>query len=125
MRAEEIKTGWKIVSIILACIVGVQLLSLLLSTLLTGTIGGMTLLRTLITGLLCWGVYQGNGVSRILLAISLVFNGGLITLLSLAMMAAGMELAIVAAFVGIVMIGFAVALFAVPQVNRYFEYVNS
>lgn len=108
MRAEDIKAGWRIVTGILVGVMILQLLNILLSPTFFSFVWFAAI------GLLCWNVYQGKVTARLLLGAFLVLNCILPILMGGAALA-----------VGLLTLGCAVALFAVPQVNTYFEFASN
>lgn len=110
MTEQSIKTGWAIVITLLGFLfMGTAvnvILSLLIGNFLGVAIGGLMLW-------LAWRVYSGSLRARMWLAALLIGRG----LMLLLMPPMGMVFAIL-------FIGIAVAFFAIPQVNDYFNYIG-
>lgn len=115
MSAKEIKTGWRIVTGILVSILLLALLTRILTPLLLGHVPTLgNLVNIVLTGWLCWSVYQGNSIARVILVGLLLLNAALLIRLGDVLLA-----------FGLIHLIFGLSLFLVPQVNRYFEYAKN
>lgn len=114
MTAESIKAGWRITTLILVCILLFELLGLLAPLLLGLPLSVLGLGRFAIEVWLCWNVYQGKPWARVVL-------GVLLLLAAIQLLLSGWSVAVGLGVIGLI---FAVALFAVPQVNAYMEYAE-
>ncbi|WP_424950196.1 hypothetical protein [Deinococcus sp.] len=115
----QIQGGLRIVSALLGTLAVLYALSFLLGLLSTG----FSLIQTAQTAFmiwLCWSCYTGKVWARVLLALLLIVFG-------IAAVLAGVHwrggIGTVTGILGAIEIVGAVSLFAIPQVNAYFEYV--
>ncbi|MGY2893711.1 hypothetical protein [Deinococcus sp. UYEF24] len=118
--AAQIQVGLRIVSALLGTLVVVYLLSFLIGLLAAG----FNLLQTAQTAFMiwmCWSCYTGKIWARTLLALLLVIFG-------IAAVVAGLHwqdgVGTVVLILGVLEIVGGVGLFAIPQVNAYFDYVS-
>ncbi len=117
--AAQIQVGLHIVSALLGTLVVIYLLSFLLGLLTAG----FSLIQTAQTAFMiwmCWSCYTGKVWARMTLALLLVIFG-------IAAVVAGLHwqggVGTAVLILGSIEIVGAVSLFAIPQVNAYFEYV--
>lgn len=115
----QIQVGLRIVSALLGTLVVLYLLSFLLGLLTVG----FRLIQTAQTAFMiwmCWSCYTGKVWARMTLALLLVIFG-------IAAVVAGLHwqggVGTAVLILGSIEIVGAVSLFAIPQVNAYFEYV--
>jgi hypothetical protein len=118
--AREIQAGLRIVSTILVTIMALYGLDFLLRLLLRGfDLIHAGKLATLLW--LCWSVYTGKVGARVFLVALLLMLGATALLLGFS---EGGGLGILAVTISFLEIVGAIGLFAIPQVNVYFEYAS-
>ncbi|WP_407538522.1 hypothetical protein Q0M94_10005 [Deinococcus radiomollis] len=117
--AAQIQVGLRVVSALLGTLVVLYLLSFLIG-LLTSGFHLIQAAQTAFMVWMCWSCYIGKVWARTLLALLLVIFG-------IAAVVAGLHwqggVGTVVLILGILEIVGGVSLFAIPQVNAYFEYV--
>lgn len=121
MTEGNIKLGWRVVTAILGVLAVLTVLGALAPLLLGWGLSLSGVVRLLLTGWLAWLVYQGRGWARLVLVLMLLasawsmFSLGQLTPSSVKFIPFGLSL---------LYLGCGVGLFAVPQVNTYFNYVR-
>lgn len=113
MKAQDIRVGWRIISVLLGSLVVIQGCFTLVSLIFHTPMAGMNVVVFLLCLWLCWGTYQGQLPARLMLTVLLVLNG-LVNFL-------GGALAI---SFGLIELLFAACLTFLGPVNRYFEYAS-
>ena len=117
-REKEIKLGWMIVSGILGFVLLLSLLSVLMPLLIGLPPTISSFVRFGLTLGLCWMVYQGRGWARFVLVALLLLTA----LTSFLGAGVGGLLSTILITLGVLYLLGGVGLFAIPAVNRYFEY---
>lgn len=113
---------------ILIAVFVVQLLSTALK-MVTGNVGLWTFINLGLTIWLCWNVYSGKSLARLILAGLLTLGGlfGLFTMLPVAatVMRVSPILGLVLMSVSLLQIACGFSLYLMPQVRDYFRYVSN
>ncbi|GAA5501332.1 hypothetical protein Dxin01_01064 [Deinococcus xinjiangensis] len=117
-REKEIKLGWMIVSGILGFVLLLSLLSVLMPLLIGLPPTISSFVRFGLTLGLCWMVYQGRGWARFVLVALLLLTA----LTSFLGAGVGGLLSTILITLGVLYLLGGLGLFAIPAVNRYFEY---
>lgn len=117
-REKEIKLGWMIVSGILSFVLLLSLLSVLMPLLIGLPPTISSFVRFGLTLGLCWMVYQGRGWARFVLVALLLLTA----LTSFLGAGVGVLLSTILITLGVLYLLGGLGLFAIPAVNRYFEY---
>lgn len=122
MTKKSITTGYRVVVGVLTCVVGLQLLNAVLR-LVEGQYGLGSIVRMVLTLWLCWSVYSGQAWARVVLGGLLTLGGALTAFGGLGLLALAPGFGVFFLLIGLLQLGCAVGLFAIPQVRDHFGYV--